>query len=312
MPTRARYKMGTVTRLTGHSAGLLRIWERRYDLVKPHRTAGGHRMYTQQDLDLLLYIKQRLEEGASIGELAQLGRQALIEAMNERPRAEPAAAAPLPPRVNSAIERWRAALVDAAERMDVDALEAELDEAFAALNADVVIYHVLHQVTHEIGRRWADRRLCVAGEHLATAVFYRRMLALLAQARGIRPDSPGALVACLPDELHALGALVQAWELSRSGYKVTWLGAALPLEALDKALQTTRPEAVYLSATMPEQYQASREPLAALIAQHREGVCWLVGGHGVPADDPLLQELGVGLAPELIEGENPEVRYASA
>ena len=307
MPSRARYKMGTVTRLTGLSAGLLRIWERRYDLVEPHRTEGGHRMYTQQDLRLLLHIKERLDQGASIGELAQLGREALLEAAELPEAAQPSLATSS--RVQSSIERWRKALADAAEDLDVAGLERALDEAFSALNADVVVYQVIHHATHEIGHRWADARLCVAGEHLATAVFSRRMLMLLAQARGIRPGSPKALVACLPDELHALGALVQAWELSRSGYDVTWLGAALPIDALEAALRTTKPTAVFLSATMPELYQASREGLAEIIAKHEGNTCWLVGGHGVPTEDPLLQDLGVGLAPELVEGENPVVSH---
>ena len=303
--------MGTVTRLTGLSAGLLRIWERRYDLVVPHRTEGGHRMYTQDDLQLLLHIKAQLDAGASIGELAQQGRQALLEGAT--PSAPSHGHVPselnVPPRVQSSIERLRAALADAAETMDVAAIERALDEAFASLNTDVVIYQVLHQATHEIGRRWAERRVCVAGEHLATAVFNRRLLLLNAHARGIKPDSPKALVACLPDELHAMGALVQAWELGRTGYDVTWLGAALPLEALENAVTAVKPLAVYLSVTMPDLYQAAREPLAALVAKNHRHICWLVGGHGVPASDPLLQRLGVGLAPELIEGENPVVSY---
>jgi len=301
--------MGTVTRLTGLSAGLLRIWERRYDLVKPHRTKGGHRMYTQDDLRLLLHVKTLLDEGASIGEVAQQGRDALLEEADpdEPPKHHAPIELPVPPKVQSSIERWRAALADAAERMDVDAIESNLDEAFATLNADVVIYQIMHQTTHEIGDRWADRRLCVAGEHLATAVFVRRMLALLAQARGIKPDTPKALVACMPDELHALGALVQAWELSRSGYDVTWLGAALPIESLDKAIEVTKPIAVYLSVTMSENYEASREALAASVAKHGGRICWYVGGHGVPTEDPLLQKLGVGLAPEVITGQNPAI-----
>ncbi len=314
MTARARYKMGTVTRLTGLSAGLLRIWERRYDMVEPHRTEGGHRMYTQDDLRLLLHVKALLDDGASIGEVAQQGRESLLQEarLRESPDPQGPIELPVPPRARSAIERWRGALADAAQRMDVTGIERALDEAFASLNADVVVYQVLHQATHEIGDRWADSRLCVAGEHLATAVFSRRMLQLLAQARGIRPDSPKAIVACLPDELHSLGALVQAWELSRQGYDVTWLGASLPLESLEKALEVTRPSAVYLSVTMPEHYQRARQPLASLVARHGGRVCWFVGGHGAPPEDRLLQDLDVGLAPELIEGENPTVSHGES
>jgi DNA-binding transcriptional MerR regulator/methylmalonyl-CoA mutase cobalamin-binding subunit len=306
MSPRARYKMGTVTRLTGLSAGLLRIWERRYDLVRPHRTDGGHRMYTEDDLRLLLWIKEQLDAGSSIGELAQQGREALIDASHAATEAEePLPILPVSEQVRSSIERWREAIVQAATTLDAVALERALDEAFSTLNPDVVIYQVIHQATHEIGRRWERGELCVAGEHMASNVISRRLQQLLAGARGIRPSSPKALVACFPEEQHALGALVQAWELSRSGYDVTWLGAALPTEALAMSLHTTAPKAVFLSVSLPETFTAWREAVAAIAAEHRHGICWAVGGHGCPAEDTLLEGAGVGLFPELEEGDNP-------
>lgn len=309
MVSPARYKMGTVTRLTGLSAGLLRIWERRYDLVRPHRTEGGHRMYTQEDLRLLMYVKSELDGGASIGEVARMGREALLDASapNDPPAVHLPADLPVAPRVRSSIERWREELADAAQALDVASLEHTLDEAFAALNPDVVIYQVIHQASHEIGDRWERGEMSVAGEHLASGVFARRLLRLMAASRGIKPGSPKAVAACFPDERHELGALVQAWELSRSGYDVAWLGAALPLEALELALRAVKPTAVFLSTSIRSTYDAAREDLAALIERTPKGACWMVGGHGVPASDRLLQDLDVGLAPELVAGEKPKV-----
>ncbi len=46
MATRELYKMGTLARITGLAPVLLRAWERRYGLLAPERTEGGHRMYT--------------------------------------------------------------------------------------------------------------------------------------------------------------------------------------------------------------------------------------------------------------------------
>lgn len=43
------YPIGEVARLTGVSQGLLRLWERE-ELIRPQRTAGGHRFYTHKDI----------------------------------------------------------------------------------------------------------------------------------------------------------------------------------------------------------------------------------------------------------------------
>ena len=72
------YKMGTIAELSGFSPELLRAWERRHALLEPERTEGGHRLYTDDDLRVLRRVKSLLDQGRSIGEVAQRGRAALL------------------------------------------------------------------------------------------------------------------------------------------------------------------------------------------------------------------------------------------
>ena len=71
------YKMSTVSEITGFSPTLLRAWERRYQFLKPSRLPGGHRVYSEEDLGLLKRVKDLLESGRSIGEIASMGRDVL-------------------------------------------------------------------------------------------------------------------------------------------------------------------------------------------------------------------------------------------
>lgn len=73
-----RYKMGTISELTGFKPELLRAWERRYKLLEPVRTEGGHRLYTDDDLLVLRHVRQAVDAGRSIGELAGGGRASLL------------------------------------------------------------------------------------------------------------------------------------------------------------------------------------------------------------------------------------------
>ncbi len=61
------YKIGEVSRLAGLEAYVLRYWETEFPALHPRKTAGGQRVYTKKDVDLVLSIKQMLyEQGFTI------------------------------------------------------------------------------------------------------------------------------------------------------------------------------------------------------------------------------------------------------
>ncbi len=48
------YSIGEFARLCGINATTLRAWQRRYGLLKPLRTDGGHRLYSDDDVQQAL------------------------------------------------------------------------------------------------------------------------------------------------------------------------------------------------------------------------------------------------------------------
>ena len=72
------YKMRNICDLTGFSPTLLRAWERRYEFLSPDRLEGGHRVYDEEDVRILLRVKKLLDDGYSVGQAAALGREKLL------------------------------------------------------------------------------------------------------------------------------------------------------------------------------------------------------------------------------------------
>ncbi len=282
------YKVGAISRLTGFSPELLRAWERRYGLLKPVRGKGGQRLYTSEDLRLLQQIRRMLSQGRSIGELAALGRQALLQSATPAPAASPAQYA-------DELERIRAAILDAAVGLDPSRLEQALDEAFARVSPEAAIQQILEPVAHRIGALWASGRCSIAGEHLVSGAFTHRLRRLL-EAAAVRSENRSVITACFPDEWHELGILVVAYLLARQGVRITHLGPALPFEDLRIACQAIKPEAVVLSVTSSEIYRTNREALVRLASGLPE-IRWIVGGQGVPDRDEQLSAAGVRLWP---------------
>jgi len=62
----ALFPIRVVARLTGINPVTIRAWERRYRLVLPERTPGGHRLYSRADVELLRAASRLVEQGVSI------------------------------------------------------------------------------------------------------------------------------------------------------------------------------------------------------------------------------------------------------
>jgi len=61
------YGIAEVSRLTGLKAFVLRYWESEFPMLEPVKSHNGHRLYRQQDVDLVLKIKRLLyDEGFTI------------------------------------------------------------------------------------------------------------------------------------------------------------------------------------------------------------------------------------------------------
>src|SRR5512138_3298292 len=64
--TTPAFNLKVVLKETGIAADTLRAWERRYGLPLPQRTAGGHRMYSQYDIETIKWLMERQFEGLTI------------------------------------------------------------------------------------------------------------------------------------------------------------------------------------------------------------------------------------------------------
>ena len=71
------YNLTAVLHETGLKADLLRAWERRYNLPKPERTSGGHRLYSEYDIQTIKWLKYKLTEGFSISRAVDLWKDRL-------------------------------------------------------------------------------------------------------------------------------------------------------------------------------------------------------------------------------------------
>jgi DNA-binding transcriptional MerR regulator/methylmalonyl-CoA mutase cobalamin-binding subunit len=246
------FNMKAVVRETGIRPDTLRAWERRYELPHPERTAGGHRIYSQRDVDILKWLMARQEEGLSISHAAELFKR--IEAESQDPLApgvlgklirstELQASAAAGDLFQQLREKWLAACCS----FDGPAAERISSEAFALFPAEQVCAELLQKSLAALGRGWYEGTVTVQQEHFASAQATRRLDALLAAA----PPPAGmgrVLLGCPPEEEHTFGLKLLAVLLGRRGMEVVYLGANVPAEKLASTLDAVRPRLAVFSA----------------------------------------------------------------
>lgn len=269
----ARYRIGTLAKLTGLTTHALRVWERRYGALAPSRTPGGARLYSDVDVKRLRLVKNLLERGYTISAIATLDMAALQRLL---PAEEPALVAPIATpnlRARRVIEELLAGISE----LDLDRASRALLQATNAFSPHDLVTEVLAPALDEVGTRWERGDICIASEHAASAMLRTQLGALLAA----QPVNGMAPVVCTTPagEQHELGALLVAVVIAMHGRRAIYLGANLPADQIAQAARLSKAGSVALSVVGLSAEQAERE-VAALSELLPPSVALLVGGRG--------------------------------
>lgn len=257
------YNIKAVARLTGVPADTLRRWESRYNIIVPQRTDSGYRLYAQKDVDTILWLKAKQEEGLSISRACEMLRQMggdppRTQAAHTTPRnqtlpglANPAAAYQGVGSPVRSFEVLRTELLDALKAVDETRAGEVISEALSLYSVENVCMQIMQHVLVRIGELWLTGEVSVAVEHFA-ASFVRARLENIFRQSPHNMYGPLALVGCAPQEMHELGAMFLAIFLRRSGFRVVYLGQNVPLDSLMGMVRALRPDVVCISSTRAE------------------------------------------------------------
>lgn len=252
------YNLKAVVRETGLKPDTLRAWERRYGVPDPDRTGGGHRLFSQQDINTLKWLLARQNEGMSISRAVSLWRSLRAEGQDPfytHPLShtyEPqlaVAPVPLAVEMGHTVAELRRGWVEACVAFDEQGAEVILNQAFAYFSPEVVCFELLQKGLADIGNGWYSGAISVQQEHFASALALRRLDALLAATPA--PTRPGRLIiGCPPGESHTFSPLLLAYLMRRRGRHVIYLGADVPTQRLQATIEWTRPNLVVFSAQL--------------------------------------------------------------
>jgi methanogenic corrinoid protein MtbC1 len=212
-------------------------------VLRPVRTAGGQRRYSEVDVQRVEWLRDRVRDGWRIGEAARVIDEATSLALDDP-------------------SDLRETLIAAIAENDPRAVSATLDQAFAVLALPQALAEVVTPALRWAGEAWHRGELSVAQEHAITAKVRAHLGRLISEGQGGVRGS--AVLACAPGEHHDIGLLMLAVMLRADGWRVEFLGADTPVDAAVAFAERIGARMLCLSASRTESVAVLRDALPAV------------------------------------------------
>ena len=284
------HRIHRVAKLTGLSKDVIRVWERRYGLVKPSRSANRYREYSDEEVALLRFVKAQMEQGATIGALAEEGRDSLVVRMR--------VATPVSVEEQQPHDRLLGELIGSLDPLDKAGFERRLNGAVAVIPFEEALQRILLPLQHRVGELWHQGQLNIAVEHYVTKLIQQKMFSVMNQLP-VHEFGPRVLIGCPEGESHEIGAQAVAYLAATRGCHVYYLGPNLPSSDLLAFCDRITPDLVLLSITEAKPDADVRRQLKELqvVSAH-----WpvAIGGQGARAMGALLRDTKIELLDDLV------------
>jgi hypothetical protein len=219
-------RIGEVSARTGVGTATLRAWERRYGLLRPVRTQGGHRSYTEEDVARVRAVAAVVAQGKRVSSAA---REVLAP----------------PADISEAAEEARCRLWAAFDAFDEEATSVALSHATATLSTPAVFDEVFVPTLRRLGAEWRESPRNIAREHFASAHLRAHLVELLPAETG---GGRSCLAFCPEGEQHEIGLLMAVIVLAAGGGPQIFLGARTPVASVVTLLNELQPRLVLVSA----------------------------------------------------------------
>ena len=290
----AVHPMRVVTRRTGLTPDVVRVWERRYQVVTPRRSEGGQRLYSDTDIERLALLRKATDLGRNIGQIAELDLDALATMVSHDLAAQAPEVSLAAVDTTPAPEPYLAGALRAVEQLDARALDHTLHQALLSLPASILLERVVAPLLTTVGARWHQGLMRPSHEHLAS-VAARQVLGAIVAETMAPPTAPGVLVTTPAGQVHELGALLVAATAALAGWRVMYLGPNLPAEDIAASAEQFAPRLIALSVIYPLDDPGVHAQLHALRSELPPEMDIVLGGSGAESYRPGAERLGVQL-----------------
>ncbi|MET4073593.1 MerR family transcriptional regulator [Hymenobacter sp. UYCo722] len=274
------FSISDLEQLSGIKAHTIRMWEQRYSLLRPVRTATNIRMYSDDDLRRLLNVTTLCGRGQRISQVARLSdteiKAAVLACSDDA----------------HDYHRQVNALLAAMLGFDEPHLNQLLNDATVRLGFENMMLRVAYPLLQRIGLMWLAGTVDLSQEHMLAHLLRQKLLAATDALPSV-PTTARRWVLFLPaDELHELALLFMNYLLRARGQHTLYLGQNLPTVGLLNVDAAYRPDAVATVLTT--------QPERGRVAEYARELRGLFPEAQLVMYGPLARQEGLELPPNCV------------
>ena len=212
-----KFTIKDIENLTGIKSHTLRIWEQRYGIPNPKRTATNIRYYDDEDLKLLLNVSMLNKQGYKISKLTALTKEELEKLVYSSASS-----------VDSTSMQVDC-LLKAMFNVDEAAFERVLSTSLMKFGLEKTMTDLFFPFLNRIGVLWQTGQVNAAFEHFMSNLIRQKLIVAIDALSSNRKEGAKAFALFLPEgEMHELGLLFTNYMLRARGHSTVYLGQNLP------------------------------------------------------------------------------------
>ena len=159
---------------------------------------------------------------------------------------------------------------------------------------------VLQEVMYEVGNLWHQNKISIDKEHYCTSATQMILSQFYSIVFNTPKNARKVLSCCVENELHEMGIRMVSDLFDYRGWDSIYLGAAVPKEAILKAIGEHKPDLVALSVTMPQHLPICFDTVNAIREQYKQ-IKISVGGRAFQTTNELWNKWDVDICVEDVE-----------
>ena len=223
--------------LSGIKAHTIRIWEQRYNFLRPSRTSTNIRRYNNEELKTLLTVALLNKYGYKISRIDEMQPDQRHEAalLLHQPDAQD----------EFLINELIGCMID----LKSHEFEQLLTKQIQHQGVEKTISGIVFRFLERVGILWQTNRLRPVQEHLVSALIRQKIIVAIDSLPFPKADNPLFILFLPEGEHHELGLLYVYYLLRKKSLPVIYLGANVPLKDMAYIIDLKTPRYIYMHLT---------------------------------------------------------------
>ena len=283
------YQIADLERLTGVKAHTIRIWEKRYNLIKPHRTSTNIRYYDDAQAKKLLKVSTLIAQGIKISKVSQFSDKEINLKIQELEKQG----------TDDVIcSGYINELIGTMLVFDESGFERAFSSVVVRFGMYKAMLNVFYPFLYKIGLMWSLEEAVPVQEHFAMCIIRRKLMNAIDSLLPPTKKSRLFLLFLPNDEWHETGLLLSDYIIRSHGYKTIYLGQNVPVENLNDVIANTKPTHILTLYIARRELSTIEEELKMISKQNPTIKLLVAGSHSLEQYSKKLKNLLVLKAPD--------------